>query len=286
MTPGVLLAAACAVLWWPPRRPEVRVAALVGTAESRRRMPSGWPVSIGIGVIAVVLGGIAAGVAAGIVLAVLGWRRRRQRRTRIIDAERDDLLTALSLMIAELSVGAPPARACATAAAEMSGRGGFGDGGGVSGDGRRPSGAGTGVASALSVLAGRAELGGNVVDVLDAPGGSGDSQSWRRIAVAWQTSERYGLPMADLLEAIRSDLLARKAFTERTRAGLAGPRATATVLAGLPLLGIALGQATGARPVQTLLGGGLGGILLVVGTALAAAGLVWSERITEKVVAA
>ena len=56
------------------------------------------------------------------------------------------------------------------------------------------------------------------------------------------------------------------------------------MLAGLPLLGIALGQATGARPIQVLLGGGLGGMLLVIGTALVAAGMVWTERITDKVV--
>ena len=61
------------------------------------------------------------------------------------------------------------------------------------------------------------------------------------------------------------------------------PRATASVLAGLPVLGIALGQATGANPVGVLTGGGLGGILLIVGTAFIVAGLCWSDRIVEKV---
>ena len=276
MTPAILIAAACAVLWWPPRRPEVRMASLASSATERRHPPTAWMMAAGP-VAGLVLGGVAAALAAGMVLGVVVWRRRRRRRTERADRHRDDLLTALSLMIAELSVGAPPARACAAAAAEMTSSTGSVDSPAAQHDT-------DGVAAALGVLAGRAELGGDVLDDLDDAVTNGDEQSWRRIAVAWQTSDRYGLPLADLLDAIRSDLLARKAFAERTRADLAGPRATALVLAGLPILGIALGQATGARPVQTLLGGGLGGILLVTGTALAVAGIVWSERITDKVV--
>jgi tight adherence protein B len=89
--------------------------------------------------------------------------------------------------------------------------------------------------------------------------------------------------MADLVQSVREDLVARRRFAERTRAALAGARATATVLAGLPVLGVLLGEAMGARPVAVLLGGGLGGILLVVGVTLVVAGLAWTRRITEKV---
>ncbi|MGW0036764.1 type II secretion system F family protein [Gordonia sp. NPDC003376] len=215
--------------------------------------------------LATLIGGVSMAVAGGILAGLLAWRRRGRHRTDAADRRRDDLLTALSLMIAELAVGAPPARACAAAAAEMAAA-------------REGPGA---VADALAVLAGRAELGGGVPDAADLA--DDGETSWGRIAVAWQTSDTHGLSLADLLESLRADLLARRAFTERTRAGLAGPRATATVLAVLPLLGIALGQATGARPLQTLTGGGLGGILLVVGTALVAAGVIWSDRITDKV---
>jgi len=49
------------------------------------------------------------------------------------------------------------------------------------------------------------------------------------------------------------------------------------------LLGIALGQAVGAAPVQLLLGSTAGGLLLVVGTALVCAGLAWSGAITAAV---
>ena len=69
----------------------------------------------------------------------------------------------------------------------------------------------------------------------------------------------------------------------RTEAGLAGARATATVLAGLPVLGVGLGQLMGAAPLGILLAGGLGGIMLVVGTALVCAGLLWTDRIAARV---
>ncbi|ETT28360.1 hypothetical protein RR21198_6032, partial [Rhodococcus rhodochrous ATCC 21198] len=75
----------------------------------------------------------------------------------------------------------------------------------------------------------------------------------------------------------------RMRLRSRTEAGLAGARATATVLAALPALGVALGQMMGAAPVTVLLGDGLGGVLLVVGTVLACAGLLWTDRIATRV---
>lgn len=275
----VLATLAVAVMWWPTSRVEHRMSTLTGTAATRwaRLQPSAFGL-ICAPLVALLVGGIAGAVAASIAVGLVVWLRRRRGRAADHETQRDEMLTALALMIAELSVGAPPAHACAVAAQEIS-------------RGREvPS----EVAEGLTVLAARAELGGSVVvdEVSDGRGqlsgpdsGSSVSEgSWRRIAVAWRTAEHSGVPMGELLEALRADLAARRAFTERTRAGLAGPRATAVVLAGLPLLGIALGQATGARPIQVLLGGGLGGMLLVIGTALVAAGMVWTERITDKVV--
>jgi tight adherence protein B len=67
--------------------------------------------------------------------------------------------------------------------------------------------------------------------------------------------------------------------------GMAGARATAAILAGLPLLGVLLGQLIGARPLNFLLSGQVGGWLLVVGSTLACAGLLWSDRITGRLAA-
>ncbi|MFT4042828.1 MAG: type II secretion system protein F [Gordonia sp. (in: high G+C Gram-positive bacteria)] len=272
MTALIPLALAIAVLWWPASRVEHRIGELIDRRRSPRRRDIRWLLGAAAPTVAFFAGGVAGAVSAVIVVGVVWWRIRRRAGLVTTDRIRDDLLTALALMIAELSVGSPPARACAAAADEIASRAGT-----------SPE-----VIDGLLVLAGRAELGGDVRLDADGPDGTGAaismSQPWQRIAIAWHTADRYGVPMAELLAAVRDDLHARRAFAERTRAGLAGPRATATVLAGLPLLGIGLGQATGARPVQVLLGGGLGGILLVVGTALAAAGLVWTEHITDRVV--
>lgn len=64
---------------------------------------------------------------------------------------------------------------------------------------------------------------------------------------------------------------------------MAGARATAAILAGLPVLGVLLGQLIGAQPLRFLLGGHAGGWLLVVGTMLVCGGLLWSDRITDRV---
>ncbi|ROZ98558.1 type II secretion system F family protein [Gordonia sp. OPL2] len=261
MTP-ILVALAVVVLWWPPSRSEHRL----GRFTESEAGPSIRPWRPGALLAAPIVVGAAFGAPAGIatvlVCATVASRWRHSARARMRERETADLLLALSVMIAELSVGAPPARACASAAAEL--------------DGTRP---GSPVSVGLATMAARAELGGEVI-AEDATNGE---LSWRRVGIAWQLADRHGLPMVELLTSTRADLLARRQFAARTRAGLAGPRATATVLAGLPVIGVLLGEMMGAHPLAILTGGGLGGVLLVVGTALSVAGLMWSERITDRV---
>lgn len=105
-----------------------------------------------------------------------------------------------------------------------------------------------------------------------------------RVAAAWHVAEERGVALADLLDAVRRDLAGRIRFRSRTEAGLAGARSTAAVLAGLPLLGIAPGQAIGDAPLALLLRDTTGGLLLVVGAVLVCLGLWWTERITARAV--
>jgi tight adherence protein B len=107
-----------------------------------------------------------------------------------------------------------------------------------------------------------------------------------RVASAWSVAEQHGLALAELLRAARLDLLGRIRFRARTDAALAGARASAAVLAGLPVLGIGLGQLMGAAPLALLVRGGLGSVLLVVGVALICAGLLWTEALVGRVVRA
>lgn len=105
---------------------------------------------------------------------------------------------------------------------------------------------------------------------------------WERLAVCWQLGSDHGLAIASLMRAAQRDVAERQRFSARVSAGMAGARASAAILAILPLLGVLLGQLIGARPLSFLLTGRVGGWLLVVGLTLACAGLLWSDRITDR----
>ncbi|WP_353650225.1 hypothetical protein ABLG96_04560 [Nakamurella sp. A5-74] len=97
---------------------------------------------------------------------------------------------------------------------------------------------------------------------------------------ALRISDRHGVPPADLVEVIAGDVARAVAAEEVRIAQTAGPRFSGFVLGALPLFGVLLGTGIGADPVAVLLGGGAAGsALLVVGTALVTAGLLWSARI-------
>lgn len=216
-------------------------------------------------VAAALLAGPGAAVAAVVVAATVLLRRRRNRRDARLTAERRALSAGLESVVAELKVGAHPADACDTASRDT-----------------------TGVTSrAFRIAAARARLGGCASDGFRSAAAESDvpgmGESLARVADAWAVSDEHGLALAELLDAARSDLAARMRVRDRTHAGLAGARATAAVLAALPALGVALGQLMGAAPIGVLLGGGLGTILLVLGTVLACAGLLWSDRIAGRV---
>ena len=96
-----------------------------------------------------------------------------------------------------------------------------------------------------------------------------------RRAAAQGSGTGLAASLATLADAARE--------TERVRGelrtGLAEPRATALVLAGLPALGLMLGAALGADPLSWLSGSGLGRLVLAGGLALEALGVLWSWRI-------
>ena len=94
----------------------------------------------------------------------------------------------------------------------------------------------------------------------------------------------HGLAIATLMQTAQRDIVERERFSARVDAGMAGARTTAAVLAGLPLLGVGLGELIGADPLSFLLSGGVGGWLLVIGVTLACCGLLWSDRITARAV--
>lgn len=273
---AVLAAAGLALLLWARPHVHTRAHELMAAAPRRHnRFVDPVRAALLVGPFAALLAaGIGAGLAAAMAAAMAHAALLSRRRERAADAEMARLLAALEVMVAELQVGAHPAHACRQAADDCGG----------------PANGAT--AEMLQMMAGRAALGGDVaagIEQADVAGGSHGrgpmpgAIAWQRVAVAWRTAEHHGLPMAELLMSVRADLLARHRFHERTKASLAGAKATALVLALLPILGILLGQAMGAAPLKVLLGGGVGAVLLVVGVGLLCAGLLWSHRIVGKV---
>lgn len=108
---------------------------------------------------------------------------------------------------------------------------------------------------------------------------AGPAARHRAVVAVWSVSERSGAPAAAVLDRVEQDLRARQDQRRELTAALAGPRSTGTLLAGLPLLGIALGAGMGAHPITVLLGQPRGQVALVVGVALEALGVHWTSRI-------
>jgi tight adherence protein B len=204
-------------------------------------------------------------VAASSIVAVTLWMRRRRRVSwRRRTAESAALQGALDVLVGELRVGAHPVAALSVAASEVDGA----------------------VAASLRAVAARARLGADVaVGLHSVTRRSSMPAHWRRLAACWQLAEDHGLSIATLMQTAQRDIVERDRFSAKVDAGMTGARTTATVLAGLPLLGVGLGELIDAGPVGFLLSDGVGGWMLVIGVTLACVGLLWSDRITARVLA-
>ncbi|SCG46634.1 hypothetical protein GA0070613_1486 [Micromonospora inositola] len=96
---------------------------------------------------------------------------------------------------------------------------------------------------------------------------------------AVRLADRTGAPLAELLERIEADARAADRGLAAAAAQAAGARATAWLLAALPLGGIGLGYAIGVDPVAVLLRTPVGGASAVAAVALQIGGLLWAERL-------
>jgi tight adherence protein B len=102
------------------------------------------------------------------------------------------------------------------------------------------------------------------------------------VAAGWEVASRSGAGLADVLDRLSGVLRTDEDVRREVAANLASPRATATMLAVLPVFGIGLGTAIGADPAGVLLGTMLGACCLAAGCLLAVAGLFWVERIVDR----
>jgi tight adherence protein B len=191
--------------------------------------------------------------------AALRYRRRCRGRRRIEESR--ELETALDVVVGELRVGAHPAQAFTVAAAEASGP----------------------VANSCRAVAARARLGADVTAGLRGIAEtSALPAQWDRLAVCWQLAAEHGLAMSTLMRAAQHDIVERQRFSGHVTSAMAGARATAAILAALPMLSVLFGQLIGADPLAFLLTGHAGGWLLVIGVVLVCSGMLWSDRIIDR----
>ena len=126
-------------------------------------------------------------------------------------------------------------------------------------------------------------LGGDVVAALRADAGSTRVRVWSSLAACWSVGEGSGAGLAAAVDRLVASARSEEEVRREITAALAAPRATAQVLAVLPVFGMVLGTALGANPVAWLLGSTVGVAVLAAGVAAAVAGVVWTGRIARGV---
>jgi tight adherence protein B len=260
---GALLAAALAVLFWPDRRTarrrRLREVTGIPAAAARRRGFAELPVPLtaallSAAVAAVLSTPLVAGLTAG--TAFLGARSWDARHREQRDAARMRHLTeGLGALAADLRSGRS-----LDAATE----------------------------AAVEACA-DAEGGAALARALRNPGGlppvHPDPEFGRalaRVSAGVLLSARTGCSLTAITAAVEDDLRARQRHRLELRTATSGPRASAMLLAGLPVLGLAMGGGMGADPWTVLTTTGPGQVLLVAGALLELAGLSWSARLVRR----
>ncbi|MGW3140117.1 type II secretion system F family protein [Streptomyces sp. NPDC001139] len=214
-------------------------------------------------------------LAAGLVLAVAGAsvvpvvagaagvpllrRMRLARRDRRARERREGAVIGLCGALAgEVRAGRQPGEALLQAARDS---GGLGD-------------------AQATVLA-AARFGGDVPGALAVAARQPGAEGLLGLAACWRVAVDQGAGLAAGLDRLEAALRAERNQRADLQAQLAGARSTALMLAGLPVLGLALGGALGADPLHVLLHTGAGLGCLLVGGLLEGLGMWWAMRIVR-----
>jgi tight adherence protein B len=181
------------------------------------------------------------------------------RRRREVAADQAAVLEVCDLLAAELAAGRPPGAAL-SAASE-----------------RWPP-----LVAAVEAV----RLGADVPDALrrlaDLRPGAADL---RWVAGAWQVAQHSGHGLSAALERTASGLRARRRTRRLVDSELASARATARLVACLPLAVLVMGSGAGSDPWTFLVATPVGWVCLAGGLGLIGLGLWWIERLADRAAA-
>ena len=261
LLPVVLAAAAAMVATAGPSVGRTRLVALARAPDWREH----WarvrvvPVPVAAGVAALAVAGPVAALATVVAAVVAQRLLAAQRAERVALLERARALEALAVLAGDLRVGRAPGPALAVAASVAVG----------------------GTSRALAAAATAADLGGDVPAALQgAP--SAVPEVLRGLAACWCVCTVSGSGLAAGVDRLCDGLRAAEAQRQAVAAELAGPRATAGLLAALPLAGVGLAAGLGAHPLHVLLHTTAGGVCLLLGITLDVVGLLWTSRLVAR----
>jgi tight adherence protein B len=198
--------------------------------------------------------GVAILAVAGAGAVTVSAHHRRARRQE--EERRDAVVAACESLTADLRAGLPPGTALAAAATDW---------------------------PELRAAATAARLGADVVgalrDLSELPG----AEPVRWVAAAWSVAHRSGAGLASAIDRAGRAVVAEREVHRVVAVELASVRATARLLAVLPLGVLLLGRGVGGDPVGFLLDSVPGACCLGAGLLLAALGAWWVEAIAAGV---
>lgn len=194
-------------------------------------------------------------VVLGVVLTAVRLAAGRRRRREAVTT-RGRVLEACEELRAELVAGRTTGHALARAAAAW---------------------------APLGPVAETDRLGGDVPAALRVAARRPGAEDLVPVAAAWHVAHRTGSGLADALGRVAEDLTAQRSLRRVVEGELASARATARLVAGLPLLSLLMGTGAGGDPWGFLLDSPAGLACLALGAALGGLGLAWIEAIAAGV---